>query len=292
MVKKAFRLDKGSSQNYAGKKIYFATKHEKEKILAPLFKENEMELIAAPIDTDQFGTFSGEVDRKGSVKETLRAKIQACKKEFPKAEMILASEGSFMPHPYLGFLKSNLESLLLWDEQQKIEIYVEHLSLKTDQAVKTFSPSEDYNSFLKEFNFPEHHLIVRPEDSMSPIFKGISDTKILQQSILECLANSKSGRYIISTDQRAHCNPNRQQVILEAGKKLIEKIKCLCPECGAAGFGIINGIPGLECEECGEPTEITKLVLYGCVKCFFEISRLRPDGKLTASASECPRCNP
>ncbi len=61
---------------FHGKTFYFATKHGKEELLKPLLAELGMDCIAIPVNTDEFGTFSGEVERTGSVRETLRKKIK------------------------------------------------------------------------------------------------------------------------------------------------------------------------------------------------------------------------
>lgn len=52
---------------YSAKTCVIGTMHEKEKAIAPAFLDFlGLEIINAKIDTDQFGTFSGEVERKGT----------------------------------------------------------------------------------------------------------------------------------------------------------------------------------------------------------------------------------
>ncbi|HEY1079210.1 MAG TPA: DUF6671 family protein, partial [Bdellovibrio sp.] len=72
-----------------------------------------MSLVTAKVDTDLLGTFSGEVERRGAVREVLRAKIELAIKDRPKNRLFLASEGSFGPHPHLGFVPSDMEALML-----------------------------------------------------------------------------------------------------------------------------------------------------------------------------------
>ena len=60
---------------YENLKINFATKHDKEKTLSPLFAPYGLDCQMVEVDTDKFGTFSGEIERSGSVRETLRQKI-------------------------------------------------------------------------------------------------------------------------------------------------------------------------------------------------------------------------
>lgn len=76
-LEKGERLEKNSQHPFHSQKVYFPTKHHKEKILAPLLAEIGLDCEVASIDTDQFGTFSGEIERTGSVLETLRKKLKA-----------------------------------------------------------------------------------------------------------------------------------------------------------------------------------------------------------------------
>ena len=93
--------------------VVFATRHEKEKVLFPLFEKLGLQIKALAVDTDQFGTFTGEVNRSGTIRETLRKKIREAARIDSQSRLFLASEGSFGPHPILGFGQSDLESLLL-----------------------------------------------------------------------------------------------------------------------------------------------------------------------------------
>ncbi len=292
MAKKGFHLDKVNSDFLKHQKVFFATKHEKQKILEPLFKKIEMSLVDGQIDTDLFGTFSGEVERTGSMKEALRAKIKACLRAYPEAQFVLASEGSFMPHPFLGLIPSNLEALMLWCCETETEIYAEHLSVGTVHAEETFSLNGNYSEFLGKIGFPEQHVIVRPEKSYQPIFKGLRSEKEVSSAILACVAESPSGRFLISTDLRATGSPTRRSAILKVGEVLVSKLKSICPECHHPGFGIIRSLPGLECEECGEPTLVAKSVCYSCPRCFYESERPRPDQLAKADPGDCSNCNP
>lgn len=60
-----------------GETVLFATKHGKEDILRPILSELEKNCVANEVDTDQFGIFTGEIERTRSVRETLRKKIYA-----------------------------------------------------------------------------------------------------------------------------------------------------------------------------------------------------------------------
>jgi hypothetical protein len=277
---------------FSESEVLFATKHDKDKILQPLFAEIGMKCIAASVDTDQFGTFSGEVERVGNVRETLRKKINTCLEMNPEAEYIIASEGSFGPHPLLGFMSTDLESLLFYQVESKVEIYAEYLDTRPVHAEKVMTAGEELDSFLKEIGFPEQAVIVHPENSLAPIYKGIDDKKTLMRVLPEVFKESKTGKAKIVTDLRACFNPQRRVAILEAGKKLLEKLTSFCPACHSPGFAIVRGIPGLVCSDCGEPTRAARAVLWKCVQCTHEEERERPDGKKYVDPYECEFCNP
>ena len=292
MAKKAIRLAKVSNHQYSGEIVYFDTKHLKEMALSPLLARLDLVCVSLEVDTDQFGTFSGEVERTGSVRETLRLKIQAAVEMKPEARFFLASEGSFGPHPLFGFIPSDHEALLFVDKELNIEIYVEDVSTKTNHAEIEFGPNDDLVGFLNQIGFPDHGLIVKSKGSSSKVFKNLKKLFDVQQAILDSFLESSEPKIILCTDMRAHFNPTRMDVIKAAGEKLIESLKSLCPSCQTSGFSISEGIAGLPCEECGIPTRITKNVLWSCVKCDYTEKKERPDGLQSISASQCEFCNP
>lgn len=291
-MKKAIRLGKDNKPDYGGEKVFFATKHLKEIVLKPILARLGLECIRLDVDTDRFGTFSGEVERVGTVRETLRLKTDAAAKLKPEARFFLASEGSFGPHPFIGFIQSDHEALLLVDRKLETEIYVEEISTETNLAEVEFGPRDDLNAFLKQIGFPEHGLIIKPKGNTSVVYKNLQNMHSVGQAIIDSFQASPEAKVILSTDMRANFNPTRMKVIEKAGTKLIEALASLCPSCNAPGFSISKGIPGLPCEECGLPTRITKDVIWSCVKCDYTEQKERPDGLRKISASDCEFCNP
>ena len=64
---------------FSDRKLLIVTKHEKEKVIAPIL-EKALGLtchVVQNFDTDTLGTFTGEIDRKKSPIETA---IDKCKK--------------------------------------------------------------------------------------------------------------------------------------------------------------------------------------------------------------------
>lgn len=107
-----------------------------------------MGCIGVEIDTDAFGTFSGEIERKDGVRETLRKKIRKTAELCREATLFLASEGSFGPHPYIPFINSDMEALLFWDRESNQEIYVEAIGAANSDKI-TVQKKDDINFFLE-----------------------------------------------------------------------------------------------------------------------------------------------
>lgn len=291
-AKKATLLDKDSKHPYSGKDVYFATQHSKDKVLAPLLNTLGIRCIRADVDTDMYGTFTGEVERTTEVRETLRLKAYAAAKLIPNARFLLASEGSFGPHPFMNFLPSDHEALLFVDKKLDIEIYVEEISTKTNYLEIEFESRDNLQEFLKQIGFPEHGIIVKLKENKKTVFKNLHTLHELQQAILNAFAMSSEPKIVLSTDMRANFNPTRMKVIKQVGKKLVAALNSFCPECKTVGFAISTSFPGLPCADCGHASQTTKDVLWSCVKCNYTEKKARPDGKTTIPAACCELCNP
>ena len=96
----------------------------------------------------------------------------------------------------------------------------------------------------------------------------------------------------VETDMRAMNNPTRMNVIEEAAKILIEKIKSNCPKCKIPGFEVVEIIRGLPCENCNIPTRGAKMHLFKCKKCSFEDLKEIPNNKKYENPMYCNFCNP
>jgi hypothetical protein len=272
-------------------------------ILRPLFLAAGFELSVAPVDTDQFGTFSGDVERQGTIRETLRKKIAAARafsgaSKGPRPRYFLASEGSFGPHPLFGLLPTDLESLLLYDPKLDYEIYAEHLDEKPVHSRLTLTRADfegpaftaRLTEFLEGVKFPSHAVMVQN----GPIFKGLTSRTLVDKAISDLFLGDSAAQaqVVISSDLRAHMNPTRQSAILRAGEQLLQKLKSLCPKCQAPGFSIVRGVPGLPCQQCGTESAEARAVIWECPRCFHFEERTRPDGLTTLGPEFCEWCHP
>jgi hypothetical protein len=135
-------------------------------------------------------------------------------------------------------------------------------------------------------------IIVKPKGNQPIVFKNLQTVQSVGQAIVDARLVSNEPNVVLSTDMRANFNPTRMKVIEKVGLKLIESLNSFCPECKTPGFAMSKGIPGLCCEECGEPSRISKDVLWSCVKCEYTEQKARPDGVVAIPASDCEFCNP
>jgi hypothetical protein len=285
-------LLESSSHPLAGKTVYFATLHGKAEILKPLFAEIGMACVPAPIDTDSLGTFSGEVERVGSVIETLRQKTLLCSHKYPEAEFIVASEGTFGPHPTLGFFQTGLESLLFWHRSHKTETYAEFLDINPQVAEDLFTTAQGTQDFFDRVSFPANGLIIHPENLFEPMFKGLHEIEQVHEAMAACAMVAPENKIVLKTDLRACHNERRRQAIYEAGKVLMEALNSFCPNCSHPGFVITDIVPGLECDQCGAPTRLAEKVVLTCNACGVVEERPRPDGKAFSDPGDCDFCNP
>jgi hypothetical protein len=273
---------------YEGRTAVLATRHRKEEALAPALARLTGLALHVPedLDTDSLGTFTGEVARPASMRETARMKARLGI-EASGLPLALASEGSFGPHPALPFAAAAHEMLLFLDVEQGIEIAEARLSPETNFAALDLAEANaGLDAFLLRAGFPAHGLVLRAGER---VIKGIQDRAALDRAIAEA-GTARPLR--LETDMRAHMNPTRMGEIAALGESLARRLATPCPSCAAPGFGTLRTEPGLACEDCGAPTALVRAIVHGCARCAREETRPRPDGRQTATPAECQECNP
>ncbi|PKM93151.1 MAG: hypothetical protein CVU84_17220 [Firmicutes bacterium HGW-Firmicutes-1] len=277
---------------FENRKIALLTKHKKEKAIKPVLeKTTGCELIVETrFDTDKLGTFSREIKRPKSQLDTARMKIRRGMKLL-KTDIGIASEGSFGSHPYAP-IPWNVELVLLYDKKENMEIYGVYEGSETNFAHLKTDCFDKALKFAEQIGFPEHFLILRPDDEYSKhIIKDIDCGEKLKETFNWCLTKSRTGNVFIETDMRAHANPTRMKNIEKATQDLIAKLMKFCPKCDAPGFIIKEAIKGLPCDLCGLSSEMTLKYIYSCHKCKHEQEELYPRGQY-APAQYCNYCNP
>ncbi|WP_421762185.1 DUF6671 family protein [Devosia sp.] len=284
------------SSYFNGKSAVLATMHGKEAAIAPtLAKALGLDvMVPADLDTDQFGSFSREVPRKGSQLDAARAKIAAGFALVPGASVGIASEGTFGPHPAMPIVPQARELILLVDRLTGLELLGEDVSLETNYAHQVVSQAEDALSFAIRCGFPEHGIVVSacvdgaPDPTLG-IDKSIVDENALVSVTTDFVG--KFGTAFVETDMRAYRNPTRMQVIARAAADLVSQFKSRCPSCGYPGFRVVKVVRGLECGWCGEPTSAIRSRVSSCASCG-HTEEIAQQADSRADPSICELCNP
>ncbi|MEI6310931.1 MAG: DUF6671 family protein [Bacteroidota bacterium] len=277
---------------FSGRTLFIATKHEKEKVIAPILEAKlKLQCETVPnIDTDVLGTFTGEIERQDDPITTARNKCKLAQ-ELTNADLILASEGSFGPHPTIPFISCNEEHLLLLDVKNQMEFITTFRSMETNFNARTFTTLNEIKKFAHDVLFPSHALIIRPsKDDYSSIHKGITDEKELEELASQYI--TLTGHVYIETDMRAHHNPTRMEQIKKATLQLVEQIESKCPKCNTPGFSVTDVRRGLACSLCKSPTNSALSLIYSCKNCFFTNESLYPKNKKEEDPMYCDHCNP
>lgn len=279
----------------AGKRAVLATMHGKERVVRPLLERGLGLNIVLPekFDTDRFGTFSREIERTGSQFDAARAKIAAAFDHDPEAEIAIASEGSFGPHPFIFFVTLGREIVVMQDRVSGFELAGHHADLATNFLHDTVDTVEAAMAFAERIGFPRHGLIVMASSDGDPdpgkfLSKGIDTLENLAAAVAQAIA--LSGAAHVETDMRAHRNPTRMRAIKRATIDLVRRYRSPCPQCARPGFAITERPPGLPCAWCGGPTNALRAEVSVCAGCGHRIER--PVEATTADPGQCNKCNP
>lgn len=272
---------------YRGRIVAVGTKHGKQQQFQPAFGTVLGAVLHTPpgLDTDRFGTFSGEIVRTGSAPDAARAKARLAM-EITGAPYGLASEASYGPLP--GGWSGHEEVLLFRDERLGIEVVEGHRTLSVPGVAQQVRDYRDLRPVLLG-GLPDQALIVRPYRRAGFVRKGITDTETLRSAVSAAIAHSSDGLAQVEPDLRAHHNPSRRLVLALLAERLAHRLATECPACTAPGFGRIDAEPGLRCRVCATPTPLTGREFHGCAACDHRIIRPLPD---VADPADCPFCNP
>jgi hypothetical protein len=284
------------SDAYRGCEVVFGTLHGKERQLAPVFAEVlGARVIALPgLDTDQFGTFTGDIPRRLSPLEAARSKARLAMTAsgLPYA---LASEASYGPLPGIGW-PGHYEILLFLDDTRGLEIVESHSSFGIPGSPLRATSNTGMAEKLARTGWPDQAVIVRPailpagQPAATAITKGITDPGRLAAAIAAAAAESADGHALIEPDLRAHYNPSRQQVLIDLGVTLAHRLATACPVCASPGYGHTTTQTGLPCADCGAPSNQARADIFSCATCLHQNSIPRPE--TTAEPLWCPNCNP
>lgn len=271
--------------------IAVATKHGKLAQIQPAFDLlPEWELKLAEIDTDQFGTFSGEVARALSPKETAIQKAKAGARSLG-LDYGLASEGTIGSHPQIPFITADTEILALVCLSKDFAVVETIVSTEIFAKSLTVTPDSDLVAIALEMDIPNHAVNV---------YLGKSKTKLLHKGITNSeefitLVSQSLGELgedlLVESDFRAMNSPSRQLNIAACAEKLVKRIQSRCPECQEIGWGKVGYEYGLPCIQCDEVSQsAANSEVYGCVTCSYkDLVSLSVE---SIDPSRCDSCNP
>jgi DNA-directed RNA polymerase subunit RPC12/RpoP len=273
----------------AGRTAVIITMHGKEELIEAGLAGTGLRFLPPPgIDTDRFGTFSGEIPRAGSQLDALLAKARAGLDAVADADFALASEGAFGPHPAYGFVPGGREMVVLLCRASALHVIGEDLTLDTNFASREARTAAEAREFADRIGFPDHGLLLAPPGGAGPFTKDMDGFDALDAAVAALLA--AHGGVHLRTDMRAHRNPTRRRSIARAVADLALRLDQRCPDCAFPDWrGVLR--PGRPCGWCDTPTLDSADRLYRCRSCGLErIETIDPDRK--ADPAHCPSCNP
>jgi hypothetical protein len=280
---------------FTGRKLVVATMHGKEAVIGPPLQQalGVVPVLTQGFDSDFFGTFSGEIARRGSQLEAARSKALRAL-ELSGETLAVASEGAFGAHPTAAFLQADYELVLLVDRLHGIELEGWEASTRSTAVTEPVEREADLFRIAERAGFPEHGVILKVTDGERVRWaaKGIHERDRLIEAYREAVAQSGSSVPVLETDLRAMHNPTRMEVIAAATGKLVEKLLSACPHCQWPGYEVVEVVRGLRCKLCGLPTRGVRAAEYGCRRCGHRSTKEYPDGRQVMEAMYCDHCNP
>jgi hypothetical protein len=160
---------------YRGTTIAVGTRHGKQHQFALAFRSLlGAQLLTPPdLDTDRFGTFTGEVARRGAATEAARGKARLAM-EITGLPYGLASEASYgvLPGGWFG----HEEIVMFCDEVLGIEVVEGYRSTSVPSTGHRVARPADLPDQLLA-GLPQQALTVRPCGPVAGVAKGVSDCR-------------------------------------------------------------------------------------------------------------------
>jgi hypothetical protein len=279
-----------STSPYLDRRVVFATMHGKEKAARePFERELGAEVVAAVgLDTDQFGTFSREVERTLTPRLAARAKARLSIK-LTGERFALASEGSYSSS--FGPVVVHNELLLFVDDERGFELIESATTATSLAGARRCANLAAALEHATRIGLPEQWVMAHSQVGSELIVrKGLRSLDDLETVAAALLKASADHTVIVEPDLRAHASPSRATVIAHLSERMAARLATPCPRCATPGFGAVDVERGLPCRDCGEPTKGIIADLRGCALCD-RVDRVeRPER--TSSPEWCDACNP
>jgi hypothetical protein len=276
-----------SAHPYSGAQVAFATMHGKEQLARqPFLDILNAEVVAPPaLDTDQFGTFSGEIARTLAPQAAARVKARLGMK-LSGTPYGLASEGSFGAG--LGYVVEHREVLMFIDEARGLELVESAIDTSPLPSGRGIESIEGALGYAADLGYPRQGVVLSTRSGL--IRKGMETEDELTHAVGQLRERAGGLPIAISPDYRAHRCPSRAAVIVSLADRIARRLATPCPGCSAPGFGQVAYERGLRCSGCGEQTRMIAADILGCGVCSRRVRQSR--AQRFASAELCDFCNP
>jgi len=293
---------------FAGARASLATKHAKLALVAPpLWSTLGMTVISVDVDTDNLGTFSGEIPRPASQLETARRKARLGM-EVTGLPLGLASEGSVVDPWGVGAFAVDRELVVLVDDTRHLTIIGRATGTDVIAFATTLDPDEVTDGrvadLVRRADLGRHHVVVCPDGAaptgpdgapdptwLAATTKAVGDAATLRAAVTRAAGVSPVGRARVEPDLRAHLCPSRQRVIAAAAADLAHRLATTCPTCASPGWGTDGAAGNRICSWCGGPTDEPAAVRWACPACGVTEQRPLPPEQ-PGDPGRCQRCNP
>lgn len=272
------------------KKIALATKHGKLAQIAPAFDslpDWQVELVE--IDTDVYGTFSGEVPRLLSPRDAAIEKAKAGARA-AGFDYGIASEGTIGQHPQIPWINSDFEVLAFVDIKNDFAVVETLVSAEIQAFASQVTSESNLDELISKLDLPSHaaNVIITTGDQRRYV-KAIHQPEELRRVVAEAL--EQSANVEVENDFRAMSSPSRQANIRAVAEKLAARIDSKCPACNQIGWGKVGYEYGLPCSVCLEVVQsVPHSEKLACVAC--DYSELRSLGRDSVDPARCEHCNP
>ncbi|TFD04620.1 DUF6671 family protein [Cryobacterium sp. TMT1-66-1] len=273
--------------HYKDRHITFATMHGKEHLARDAFRDVLGATVTAPegLDTDQFGTFAGDILRTLTPRAAARAKARLGM-QMASSTLGLASEGSFSAT--FGPVE-HMEILLFIDDDLGLELIEGTRTTSPIPGGHTITAAPQARRYGEALGFPAQGVIVQStKAALTTAHKNITNLDQLEQTVQAMLKNGST--VIVLPDYRAHHAPSRADTIRTLCAQMAQRLATECPTCQTPGFGQVDVEHGLPCSQCGSPTRVIAADIHACGKCDHR-TRV-PRDNTRADPTWCDYCNP
>ncbi|MGN7189483.1 DUF6671 family protein [Curtobacterium sp. MCBA15_004] len=279
------------ADRHRGATVVFATRHGKQDQAAEVFRELLDARVVAPddIDTDQFGTFTGETAR---VRTPRQAALDKARLGIALTghRFALASEATYTSAWPTG---SHHELLVFLDDDREVVLTEEAVVPAPGQGAVTLRDPGDALAVAARFGFPDTRaVVVWRRDGLTVARKGLTSAAAVTAAVADAVADvtPDDGTVLICPDLRAHANPARRRVIADLSRRMAERLARPCPACRSAGWGRIGVERGLRCSGCGTASAGVAADVLGCAVC--DATEVVPRSPGTIEPEWCEVCNP